>query len=172
MAHILAVDRETISLSFSSQLQHFVNTWFTGSKCAVVATGISLADLSKFASNLNVSSEDAAVQAAKYHGGELRKERSSDLATVAVAVEAPGLDKEKDALACAVLQRAVGTGPRVKWGTSISPLQRDASSAASADQFAISAFNASYSDSGLFGFVLSSVPSVAGSVSFTEACQT
>ncbi|XP_020278498.1 cytochrome b-c1 complex subunit 2, mitochondrial [Pseudomyrmex gracilis] len=145
-------------------LQHFVNTWFTGSKCAVVATGVSLADLSKFASNLNVSSEDVAAQAAKYHGGELRKERFSDLATVAVAVEAPGLDKEKDALACAVLQRAAGTGPRVKWGTSVSPLQRDASGAASADQFAISAFNASYSDSGLFGFVLSSVPSVAGSV--------
>lgn len=108
------------------------------------------------------------MTAAKYHGGELRKERSSDLTTVAVAVEAAGLDKEKDALAYAVLQRALGSGPRVKWGNSVSPLQRDATSAASAEQFAITAFNAAYSDSGLFGFVLSSQPNVAGSVSFSK----
>ncbi|CAL1683079.1 unnamed protein product [Lasius platythorax] len=150
-------------------LQHFVNTWFTGSNCAVVATGVSLSDVSQFASNLKVCSNDNAAEAAKYHGGELRKERSSELTTVAVAVEAAGLNKEKDAVACAVLQRAVGSGPRVKWGSNVSPLHRDVSSAASADQFALSAFNASYSDSGLFGFVLSSVPDVAGSVTKAAA---
>jgi len=113
-----------------------------------------------------VGSGDKAAEASKYHGGELRKERSSDLATVAIAVEAAGLNKEKDALAYAVLQRAVGSGPRVKWGSPVSPLQRELSSAASADNFAVLAFNLSYSDSGLFGVVLSSVPSVAGSVRF------
>lgn len=145
-------------------LQHFVNTWFTGSKCAVVATGVSLTDLAQFASNLNVGSGDNNVAAAKYHGGELRKERSSDLTTVAVAVEAAGLSKEKDALAYAVLQRALGSGPRVKWGNSVSPLQRDVVNVASADQFAITSLNAAYTDSGLFGFVLSSQPNVAGAV--------
>lgn len=145
-------------------LQHFVNTWFTGSKCAIVATGVSLSDATKFASNLQVGSGDNTVEAAKYHGGELRKERSSELSTVAVAVEAAGLNKEKDVVAYAVLQRAIGSGPRVKWGSSVSPLHKAVSSATNTDQFALSAFNASYSDSGLFGFVLSSVPSVAGSV--------
>lgn len=106
------------------------------------------------------------MEAAKYHGGELRKERSSELSTVAVAVETAGLKKEKDALTCALLQRAIGSGSRVKWGSSVSPLHKAVSGTTSADQFALSAFNASYSDSGLFGFVLSSVPSVAGSVSF------
>lgn len=130
----------------------------------MVATGVSLSDVAQFASNLKVGSSESAAVAAKYHGGELRKERSSELSTVAVAVEAAGLNKEKDAVACAVLQRAIGCGPRVKWGSSISPLQKEVASAASPDQFALSAFNASYSDSGLFGFVLSSVPDVAGAV--------
>lgn len=112
-----------------------------------------------------MASGDKAPEASKYYGGELRKERSSELTTVAVAMESSGLNKEKDALAYAVLQRAVGSGSRVKWGTSVSPLQKQVSSAASADQFAVSSFNASYSDSGLFGFVVCSIPSVAGSVS-------
>ncbi|XP_011268973.1 cytochrome b-c1 complex subunit 2, mitochondrial [Camponotus floridanus] len=150
-------------------LQHFVNTWFTGSNCAVVATGVSLSDVSQFASNLNVGSGDKAAEASKYHGGELRKERSSDLSTVAIAVEAAGLNKEKDAITYAVLQRAVGSGPRVKWGSTVSPLQRELSSAVKADDFAALAFNASYSDSGLFGVVLSSVPSVAGSITKAAA---
>lgn len=148
------------------QLQHFVNTWFTGSRCAVVATGVSLSDVTQFASNLKVGPGDNIVEIAKYRGGELRKERSSELSTVAVAVEAAGLNKEKDALACAVLQRAIGSGPRVKWGSSVSPLKQAVSGATSTDQFALSAFNVSYSDSGLFGLILSSVPNVAGSVSF------
>ncbi|XP_011639291.1 cytochrome b-c1 complex subunit 2, mitochondrial isoform X1 [Pogonomyrmex barbatus] len=150
-------------------LQHFVNTWFTGSKCAVVATGVSLSDMTQFASNLKMSSEDNTMEPTKYYGGELRKERSSELSTVAVAVEAVSLDKEKDALACAVLQRAISSGPRVKWGSSVSPLHKAASGVASTDQFALSAFNASYSDSGLFGFILSSVPAVAGSVTKAAA---
>ncbi|KAL6442043.1 hypothetical protein ACFW04_002404 [Cataglyphis niger] len=150
-------------------LQHFVNTWFTGSNCAIVATGVPLSDICEFASNLNVCSNDNenCAETAKYHGGEIRKERSSQLSTVAVAVEAAGLNKEKDALAFAVLQRAICSGPRVKWGSSVSPLQKEVWSAANTDQFAITAFNASYSDSGLFGFVLSSVPDCAYST--TEA---
>ncbi|XP_014477322.1 PREDICTED: cytochrome b-c1 complex subunit 2, mitochondrial isoform X2 [Dinoponera quadriceps] len=145
-------------------LQHFVNTWFTGSNCAVVATGVPLSSVSQFASSLKVASGEKAPPASEYHGGELRKERTSELTTVAVAAEASGLNKEKDALAFAVLQRAIGSGPRVKWGTSVSPLQRKASGAANADQFAVSAFNASYTDSGLFGFVVCSMPDVAGSI--------
>ncbi|EZA62468.1 hypothetical protein DMN91_003930 [Ooceraea biroi] len=145
-------------------LQHFVNNWFTGSRCAVVATGVPLSDLSSFAASLKVGTEDKAAQAAKYHGGEMRKERTSELSSVAVAVEAIGFNDRKNALVCAILQRAVGSGPRVKWGAGVSPLHKAVSSAGSADQFAISAYNAVYSDSSLYGFVLSTVPSLAGSL--------
>ncbi|XP_015176224.1 PREDICTED: cytochrome b-c1 complex subunit 2, mitochondrial [Polistes dominula] len=148
----------------SETLQHFVNTWFTGSRCSVVATGAPFSEICSLASNLNVKSDNTQDIPTKYHGGELRKERNSSTATVAVAVESTGLNKEKDALALAVLQRAIGTGPQVKWGSSMSPIYKSASSAAGKQTFAISALNAVYSDSGLFGFIFSSEPSIAGSL--------
>ncbi|XP_015595314.1 cytochrome b-c1 complex subunit 2, mitochondrial [Cephus cinctus] len=148
----------------SESLQHFVSTWFSGNRCAVVGSGVSLEELSNFAENLQVSGRDSNSEPSKYVGGELRKERNSPLASVAVAVEGAGLDKEKDALALAVLQYAAGTGPQVKWGSSSAPLIKSVASAAGSDPFAITAFNASYSDSGLFGFVLSAPRNVAGSL--------
>lgn len=151
-------------------LQHFVNSWYTGPKCAVVATGVPLSELIAFAMNLNIGFEDGATEASQYHGGEIRKEKASNLTNVAIAVEGVSLKNEKDALACAVLQRASGTGPRVKWGASASPLYKSVLSAAGTDLFAISTLNASYSDSGLFGIVLCSTPNVAGSLTKT-ACK-
>ena len=151
-------------------LQHFVRNWFTGPKCAVVATGVPLSELTGFATNLEIGADDRAVEASRYYGGELRKERASDLTSVAVAVEGSGLKNEKDALASAILQRASGSGPRVKWGCGASPLHKQVSSAAGSDPFALSTFNASYSDSGLFGFILCSSPNTAGSLT-KAACK-
>ncbi|XP_054009054.1 cytochrome b-c1 complex subunit 2, mitochondrial [Hylaeus anthracinus] len=145
-------------------LQHFVNTWCTAPRCAVVGTGVSLSELSAFAANLELGSGDPTNEASRYYGGEIRKERSSDLTNVAVAVEGVTAKNEQDALACAVLQRATGAEPRVKWGGSASPLQKQLSSAAGTEPFAVSTFNASYSDSGLFGVVLCSTPNAAGSL--------
>ncbi|CAK9834466.1 Cytochrome b-c1 complex subunit 2, mitochondrial [Anthophora retusa] len=146
----------------SETLQHFVNTWCTAPRCAVVGTGISLTELTSLASSLDIGSADNANQPSKYHGGEIRKETASDLANVAIAVEGVNLTSEKDALACAVLQRATGSGPRVKWGTSGSPLCKEVSSVAGTEPFGLSTFNANYSDSGLFGVVLCSQPNIAG----------
>lgn len=153
---------------FVLQLQHFCNTWFSGSRCAVVSTGASLGEVSAFVANLNLPGGNASTAASKFWGGEVRKERNSELATVALAVEGSGLDKEKDALAFAVLQQVAGTGPRAKWGTSTAPLYKAVASAAGSDPFAVSAFNASYSDAGLFGFVLSAPANIAGSVGFSK----
>ncbi|XP_003702764.1 ubiquinol-cytochrome c reductase core protein 2 [Megachile rotundata] len=143
-------------------LQHFVNSWYTAPKCAVVAVGVPLSHITAFASNLEISSEDCANEASKYHGGEIRKEKGSNLTNVAVAVEGVNMKNEKDALACAILQRASSTDPRVKWGNSSSPLYKQVANAAGTDPFALSTFNANYTDSGLFGFVLCSTPDIAG----------
>lgn len=147
-------------------MQHFFNSWCTGARCAVVGTGVSASDLTAFAQNLESSASSSTATPAKYYGGEVRKERNSPITTVAIGVESSGFEKENDALAFAILQQAVGAGPHVKWGSSIAPLQRSVSSAAGSDPFAISAFNASYTDTGLFGFILSAPANVAGSVSF------
>ncbi|KAH0541212.1 cytochrome b-c1 complex subunit 2, mitochondrial [Cotesia glomerata] len=148
----------------SESLQHFVNSWYTGPRCAVVGTGISLSNLSSFANTLNVGTSEGNSSPSKYYGGEIRKERNSSIASVALAVEGSSFNNDKDALAFAVLQQAAGTGPHIKWGTTTAPLQRSVISAAENDPFAISAFNASYSDSGLFGVIIQAPANVAGSI--------
>ena len=120
--------------------------------------------LSQFGAGIQVASGDIKDEPSKYYGGELRKERNSHLATVALALESSGLNKEKDALAFAVLQEAMGTGPKVKWGSSNTPLAKAVETAAGDAPVAVSAFNSSYSDSGLFGVVLRAAPNVAGAV--------
>ncbi|XP_071869859.1 ubiquinol-cytochrome c reductase core protein 2 [Bombus fervidus] len=148
----------------SEGLLHFVNTWCTAPRCAVVGTGVSLAELSALGSNLSVGSADNANEPTKYYAGEIRRETASSLTSVAIAVEGVSLKNEKEALACAILQRASGSGPRVKWGCSSSSLQKQLSSIAGSEPFGLSTFNASYTDSGLFGVVLCSTPNVVGSL--------
>lgn len=145
-------------------LQHFFNTWCTESRCAVVGTGVTLAELAALGSNLTIGTADNANEASKYCGGEIRKETNSNLTNVALAVEGVTLKNEKDALACAVLQRASSSVPRVKWGSSTSPLYKEISSAAGAEPFGAQTFNANYTDSGLFGVVLCSQPNISGSI--------
>lgn len=148
---------------FQFQLSHFVSSFHTGSRCAVTAVGIPLADLEGFASLLKVSSQHCDNTPSKYHGGEARKERNSQLASVAVAVEGASLKSYKDAIAFAVFQKVAGDGPRVKWGGCNTPLHKAVASAGQ-EPFAVSAFNASHTDSGLFGFILSAPSPYAGSV--------
>ncbi|XP_051173688.1 cytochrome b-c1 complex subunit 2, mitochondrial [Leptopilina boulardi] len=143
-------------------LQHYVSTWFSGSRCAVVGTGISATELSDFASKLHVSSNDCKTEAAKYYGGDARKERNSPIASVAVAFESAGLEKGNEAIAFAILKAAAGSGPCVKWGNGASPLIKAITSATGNEPVAATAFNASYADSGLFGCILQTTPEVAG----------
>lgn len=51
------------------------------------------------------------------------------------------------------MQRAIGVGPLVKWGTKDNGLFSK-SVGASAEAYASSAFNASYADTGLFGILI------------------
>ena len=137
---------------------------YSGPRCVVAASGISLSEAELFASTLNVSSQDPSTAPSKYRGGEIRKERNSELASVAVAVEGTSLKNQKDAIAFAVLQKVAGDGPRVKWGSNNGSLHK-AVATAGQEPFAVSAINVSHSDSGLFGFVLSAPGQIAGAVS-------
>ncbi|NP_001165809.1 cytochrome b-c1 complex subunit 2, mitochondrial [Nasonia vitripennis] len=161
LGYSLYCPKRQIGKISSETLRHFVSSNFSGPKCVVAATGIPLSELEMFAASLNVSSQDSAVPASKYHGGELRKERNSQLASVAVAVEGAALKNQKDSIAFAVLQKAAGDGPKVKWGGCNTPLWKAVANK-SQDPFAIVSFNASHSDSGLFGFVLSAPGESAG----------
>ncbi|XP_043516910.1 cytochrome b-c1 complex subunit 2, mitochondrial [Frieseomelitta varia] len=147
----------------SESLLHFVNTWCTAPRCAVVGTGVSLAELSALGSNLSIQSADKPNEAIKYHGNEIHQETCASLTNVALAVEGVSLKNEEEALACAILQRTSSV-TRVKWGSSPTSLHKQLSCVAGSELFAASTFNASYTDSGLFGVVLCSTPDIIGSL--------
>lgn len=149
----------------TESLQHYVRSLFTTNRAAVVGVGVDHGDLLCFAQNLSLESgAGPSDSTTKYTGGDARKDTADSLAHVAVAVEGASLKNTKEALAFAVLRYALGVGPHVKWGSSASPLTRAVGSAAGNDPFAVTAFNANYTDSGLFGFVASSPASIAGKV--------
>ncbi|XP_069688022.1 COP9 signalosome complex subunit 1-like [Periplaneta americana] len=149
----------------SESLQHYVKSLFTTNRAAVVGAGIQQEDLVCFAQNLALESGAGPADiATKYSGGEQRIDAAGSLAHVAVAVEGASLKNTKEALAFAVLQYALGTGPAVKWGASAGSLARAVNAAVASEPVAVTAFNASYTDSGLFGFVASSPGKVAGQV--------
>ena len=55
--------------------------------------------------------------ATKFNPGELRLETGGGLAHVCLAAEAPGAVSVAEAMACLLLQRVLGTGPGVKYGS-------------------------------------------------------
>ena len=148
-------------------MQSFVSKYYTTSRCAVVASGLKMTYINDIASSLQLPSDTSNDTPSKYYGGEIRKERNSELASIAIAVEGSGLQNQKDAISLAVLQKVAGDGPQVKWGNCHASLHK-AVTAATKEPFAIAAFNTSHSDSGLFGFVVSAPRQTAGEVSLEE----
>ncbi|OWF49812.1 cytochrome b-c1 complex subunit 2, mitochondrial-like [Mizuhopecten yessoensis] len=104
----------------------------------------------------------AVENTSKYVGGESRHPTGGDLTYASLVTEGPGLTS-KDAASAAVLQYVMGVGPSVKYSPGlVSRLGKAVHSAMGNDNFAISAVNLPYSDTGLFGF------SVAGNASDME----
>lgn len=134
-------------------LQHYVASNFTADRAAVVGVGIDHQLLVGYAKNLNLEGSSGAIAPSKFFGGDLRVDKAGQLATVAIGTPSAALSNQKEALAFAVLQFAAGTGPSAKRGGVNGSLGKVISSAVSSP-FAFSALNASYTDNGLFGFVL------------------
>ncbi|CAH0546911.1 unnamed protein product [Brassicogethes aeneus] len=138
----------------SESLQHYVCENFTSGRAAVVGLGMDEAEVTKIAQSLHLGSGEGQTRPSPYKGGEVRSDKGGDLAFVAIAGEGASLANAKEALAFAVLQRAIGTGPQVKWSARDNGLL---SKVVGNAEFASSAINANYSDTGLFG-VLVAVP--------------
>ncbi|KAK7868342.1 hypothetical protein R5R35_013642 [Gryllus longicercus] len=155
--------KHSIGKISSETLQHFVRSHYLANRGAVVGVGVDHDRLLAYAQNLCIEDGESCDQSSTYKGGEIRVDTASSSANVAVAVEGASLKSTQEALAFAVLQYAVGVGPSVKWGSqNNTPLGKAVANAAKDDPCAVSALNASYSDSGLFGFVVSGAPNVAG----------
>ncbi|KAG0301892.1 ubiquinol-cytochrome c reductase core subunit 1 [Dissophora globulifera] len=136
----------------TDDLKQFAADHFVANKIALVATGISEAELKSLADTAfaKVAAGSAAkVEASKYFGGDVRVPFNTQLGHVAVAFEGAAAGTP-DFYTAQVLRSLLGGDRFVKWSTSgVSPLAAAASKIGNSAQ--ITAFNFGYSDAGLFG---------------------
>jgi ubiquinol-cytochrome c reductase core subunit 2 len=153
----------------TAQLQQFVAKNFTTGRAALVGINMSHATLAQYAEllTLEAGAGPSAVPS-KFHGGDARRETGGDLAYIALAAAAPGATSVKEALACMILQRVLGSGVHVKRGSGQGLLAK-AAAAASAGNYAVGAIGPMYSDAGLLGAMIVAEGSAAGKVTAAVA---
>lgn len=151
-------------------LEHYVATNFTSNRGAVVGVGIDHQFLVGYAKNLHLEEGSGESAPSKFVGGELRVDKAGQLASVAVGTLGAALSNQKEALAFAVLQRVAGTGPSASRGGVNGALGKVVSSTLTSP-FVFSALNATYTDNGLFGFVLSGDAKEIGTVRISHLNQ-
>ncbi|XP_053734300.1 cytochrome b-c1 complex subunit 2, mitochondrial isoform X1 [Synchiropus splendidus] len=149
----------------SEHLHQFVQNNFTSARMALVGLGVDHAVLKQVGEQfLNIRSGTGATGAkAAYRGGEVRVPSNSSFVHSAVVSQAAAAGTGQ-ALAFSVLQHLLGAGPHVKRGGNTSSKLVQGVTQATAQPFDVSAFNASYSDSGLFGIYTISQPSDTSAV--------
>ncbi|XP_051969234.1 cytochrome b-c1 complex subunit 2, mitochondrial isoform X1 [Xyrauchen texanus] len=136
----------------TEQMHTFVQNNFTSARMALVGLGVDHAILKQVGEQfLNIRSGTGTVGSkAVYRGGELRHQTGGGLAHAIIVSEAASATSA-DTTAFSVLQHVLGAGPRVKRGSNTTSTLSQAISKVTALPFDASAFNAIYSDSGLFG---------------------
>ncbi|XP_016110681.1 cytochrome b-c1 complex subunit 2, mitochondrial-like isoform X2 [Sinocyclocheilus grahami] len=129
----------------TEQMHTFVQNNFTSARMALVGLGVDHAVLKQVGEQfLNIRSGTGTVGSeAVYRGGELRHQSGGGLVHAVVASEGASATSA-EATAFSILQHVLGAGPHVKRGSNTTSKLSQAISKASA-------FNANYTDSGLFG---------------------
>ncbi|CAN2390126.1 Cytochrome b-c1 complex subunit 2 [Pristimantis euphronides] len=135
------------------ELNDFVQNHFRSSRMALVGLGVSHSVLKQVGEQFfNIRSGAGSVSVkAQYRGGEIREQNGKDLVHSAVVVEGASVGSPEAANAFNVLQHVLGAGPYIKRGSHTTSKLVQAVSKATHEPFDVSAFNANYSDSGLFG---------------------
>lgn len=134
----------------SETMQHYVSANCTTGRAAVAGVGVDHQLLVGFAQSLNLESGGSSENKVdSFNSSEVRHERGGNRAAVAIATHAPGWNSMNECLANYVLQCAAGTGPVTKRGANNGILTKQLGSGV-----ASSALYSSYSDNGLFGFVV------------------
>ncbi|XP_014855842.1 PREDICTED: cytochrome b-c1 complex subunit 2, mitochondrial-like isoform X1 [Poecilia mexicana] len=149
----------------SEHLHQFVQNNFTSARMALVGLGVEHSVLKQVGEQfLNIRGGAGASGAkALYRGGEVRLSSLSGLVHSAVVSQSAAAGTG-EALAFSVLQHVLGAGPHIKRGSGGSSKLVQGVAKATADPFDVSAFHASYSDSGLFGVYTISRAAAAGDV--------
>lgn len=134
----------------SETMQHFVATNCTTNRAAVAGVGVDHQLLVGFAQSLNLESGGSGdSKTDSFNSSEVRHERGGNRAAVAVATQGAGWGNLKECIAHIVLQAACGSGPVTKRGANNGVLTKQIG-----NSVACSAICPTYSDNGLFGFVV------------------
>uniref|UniRef100_A0A673LNZ1 Cytochrome b-c1 complex subunit 2, mitochondrial-like n=1 Tax=Sinocyclocheilus rhinocerous TaxID=307959 RepID=A0A673LNZ1_9TELE len=136
----------------TEQMHTFVQNNFTSARMALFGLGVDHAVLKQVGEQfLNIRSGTGTVGSeAVYRGGELRHQSGGGLVHAVVASEGASVTSA-EATAFSILQHVLGAGPHVKRGSNTTSKLSQAISKVTAQPFDASAFNANYTDSGLFG---------------------
>ncbi|XP_058476111.1 cytochrome b-c1 complex subunit 2, mitochondrial isoform X1 [Solea solea] len=150
----------------SEHLHQFVQNNFTSARMALVGLGVDHAVLKQVGEQfLNIRSGAGTTGAtAQYRGGEARLASTGSSLLHSAVVSQSAAVGSSEALAFSVLQHVLGAGPHVKRGSSTTNKLVQGVSKATTDPFDVSAFNTSYSDSGLFGIYTISQAAAVGDV--------
>ncbi|XP_037546702.1 cytochrome b-c1 complex subunit 2, mitochondrial [Nematolebias whitei] len=149
----------------SEHLHQFVQNNFTSARMALVGLGVDHTVLKQVGEQfLNIRGGAGTAGAkAQYYGKEIRLRSTSSLVHSAVVSESAAADTS-EGLAFSLLQHLLGAGPHIKRGSGVSNKLIQGVAKATTDPFDVSVFNASYSDSGLFGVYTISQAAAAGDV--------
>jgi ubiquinol-cytochrome c reductase core subunit 2 len=137
-------------------LMSYVADNFVANRMAVVGLGVECDGLAEAVEkNFSLNTVQAkASDSSKFIGGEVRVDTASPVTYVAVVGEGVGIKNNKDVLALSVFQQILGTGTRVPYSEGGNSRLGKAAAKATQNPFAVSGINVSYSDNGLFGFVV------------------
>nr|KAF6356372.1 ubiquinol-cytochrome c reductase core protein 2 [Myotis myotis] len=146
-------------------LHHYVQNHFTSARMALVGLGVSHPVLKQVAERFLNMRGGLGLSGAKarYRGGEIREQNGDSLVHAAFVAESAATGSA-EANAFSVLQHVLGAGPHVKRGSNATSSLYQAVAKGMHQPFDVSAFNASYSDSGLFGIYTISQAAAAGDV--------
>ncbi|KAF3814209.1 hypothetical protein GH733_017825 [Mirounga leonina] len=147
------------------ELHYFVQNHFTSARMALIGLGVSHPVLKQVAEQfLNMRGGLGLPGAkAKYRGGEIREQNGDSLVHAALVAESAATGGT-EANAFSVLQYVLGAGPHVKRGSNPTSSLYQAVAKGVHQPFDVSAFNACYLDSGLFGIYTISQAATAGDV--------
>lgn len=136
----------------NTTLEEFRSQTFNTNNLTLIGTGVKHEELVQYSDLFRLSGKAGAARTkSSYNGGEIREENSSQLVHVVLAAEGASA-AAKEALIANLICHAYGTGgPRVKYSAGASIVEKIGSAIATSP-IAVSAFNASYSDSGFLGY--------------------
>jgi len=142
-------------------LNQFVSKHFTSGRAAILGVGISHSALTKYAELLKLESGSGPSNVApKFSSSELRLETVGGMAYIAVGAQTGGAVNVAEAMSNMLLQRILGSGPSVKYGTGNGLLSQVA--AGVGGNVAASGVCQTYSDAGLIGALVVSEAESAG----------